>query len=150
MIDQIEQSKPSHPIDVHVGLQVRLRRCEIGITQSKLAASLGLTFQQIQKYERGANRIGASKLYEIAKCLDVPISWFFEGLSDPMAACVEGHVEKPFAHSLLSIMEGVDLANLFPKLKDRKVRRRVVDLVRAMVEDESEDQSEAVAFSTNG
>src|ERR1700750_3211772 len=74
-----------NPIDIHVGLQVRLRRKELKISQEKLAETLDLTFQQVQKYERGANRISASKLYEIARTLRVPIGWFFEGLSDPCA-----------------------------------------------------------------
>ena len=116
-----------------MGLQVRLRRKELKISQERLAESLGLTFQQVQKYERGANRISASKLYEIARALQVPIGWFFEGLSDPTAGGVGA--ETPFAHSFLTTQEGVDLANLFPKVRQRRVRRRLVDLVRAMVDD---------------
>lgn len=81
MNDRMESDRSPNPIDVHVGLQVRLRRKELKISQEKLAETLGLTFQQVQKYERGANRISASKLYEIARTLRVPIGWFFDGLA---------------------------------------------------------------------
>jgi transcriptional regulator with XRE-family HTH domain len=136
-----DQDRAPNPIDVHVGLQVRLRRKELKISQEKLADALGLTFQQVQKYERGANRISASKLYEIARALHVPIGWFFEGLSDPTA---DGGVELgygiPLAQSFLTTQDGIDLANLFPKIAPRRVRRRIVDLVRAMVEDERDPE----------
>jgi len=71
------------PVDRHVGQRIRARRKMIGLSQSTLADALGLTFQQVQKYENGANRVSASKLYETARCLDVPVSYFFEGLPDP-------------------------------------------------------------------
>ncbi len=131
-----------NPIDVHVGLQVRLRRKELKISQEKLADTLGLTFQQVQKYERGANRISASKLYEIARSLRVSIAWFFEGLSDPQAGRAAGDAEAeppPHAHNFLMTPEGIDLANAFPRIEDRQVRRKLVDLIRALVEDEAED-----------
>ena len=134
MPEKPDAERSPNPIDVHVGLQVRLRRKALKISQEKLAEALGLTFQQVQKYERGANRISASKLYEIARALRVSIAWFFEGLSDPTAGGV-GAAETPFAHSFLTTQEGVDLANLFPKVRQRRVRRRLVDLVRSMVED---------------
>jgi transcriptional regulator with XRE-family HTH domain len=139
-----DPARSPNPIDVHVGLQVRLRRKSLKISQEKLAESLGLTFQQVQKYERGANRISASKLYEIARALRVSIAWFFEGLGDPTAEPVDGaedRDEPPFAHSFLMSQEGVDLANLFPRLPQRRVRRRLVELVRSLVE---EGESEPV------
>jgi transcriptional regulator with XRE-family HTH domain len=136
-----DQERAPNPIDVHVGLQVRLRRKELKISQEKLAEALGLTFQQVQKYERGANRISASKLYEIARALQVPIGWFFEGLAGSAGAGADEHGgQTPFAHSFLTTQEGIDLANLFPKVQRRRVRRRLVDLVRAMVEDEAEGE----------
>ena len=141
MFDKMDSERTPNPIDVHVGLQVRLRRKELKISQEKLAESLGLTFQQVQKYERGSNRISASKLYEIARTLRVSIAWFFEGLSDPVDGRPDGGAEQeaaPFAHSFLMSQEGIDLANLFPKINQRRVRRRVVDLVRALTEDEEE------------
>jgi transcriptional regulator with XRE-family HTH domain len=141
MQDSVDQERVRNPIDVHVGLQVRLRRKELKISQERLADALGLTFQQVQKYERGANRISASKLYEIARALQVPIGWFFEGLSDPTLAAAPGYNgETPFAHSFLTTQEGVDLANLFPRVTQRRVRRRIVELVRAMVEDEADTE----------
>src|ERR1700734_2336267 len=105
MISSKDPDRTPNPIDVHVGLQVRLRRKELKISQEKLAETLGLTFQQVQKYERGANRISASKLYEIARSLRVSIGWFFEGLADPAAGPVDGVGEtetQPFAHSFLT------------------------------------------------
>jgi transcriptional regulator with XRE-family HTH domain len=144
MQEKSEQERSPNPIDVHVGLQVRLRRKELKISQERLAEALGLTFQQVQKYERGANRISASKLYEIARALQVPIGWFFEGLSDPtLDAGADRGPETPFAHSFLTTQEGIDLANLFPKVTRRRVRRRLVDLVRAMVEEEADIDSMA-------
>jgi len=102
--------------------------------------TLGLTFQQVQKYERGANRISASKLYEIARTLRVPMGWFFEGLGDPSEGREGGGVAPEtasFAHDFLLTQEGIDLANLFPKVHPRRVRRRLVDLVRSLAEEEA-------------
>ena len=113
-----------------------MRRKQLKISQEKLADALGLTFQQVQKYERGSNRISASKLYEIARTLKVSIAWFFEGLGDPMVAQDEdGGGASAFAHGFLLTQDGVDLANLFPKIPERRVRRRIVDLVRAMTDE---------------
>ena len=130
-----------HPIDVHAGFPVRLRRKELKISQEKLAETLGLTFQQVQKYERGANRISASKLYEIARTLRVPIGWFFEGLGDPTAGRGEpsDNIAQGYAHEFLMTQEGADLANLFPKIGERRVRRRLVDLIRSLAEAEDGD-----------
>jgi transcriptional regulator with XRE-family HTH domain len=146
MDQKTDLDRAPNPIDIHVGLQVRLRRKELKISQEKLAETLGLTFQQVQKYERGANRISASKLYEIARTLRVPMGWFFEGLSDPAEGRENG--EDPaettaFAHNFLLTQEGIDLANLFPKVQHRRIRRRLVELVRAMAEEEAEVEAEA-------
>jgi transcriptional regulator with XRE-family HTH domain len=143
MQEKPDQERSPNPIDVHVGLQVRLRRKELKISQEKLAEALGLTFQQVQKYERGANRISASKLYEIARALNVPIGWFFEGLGESAGGGVNGS-DAPFAHNFLTTQEGIDLANLFPKVTRRRVRRRLVDLVRAMVDEEVEAEAAPV------
>jgi transcriptional regulator with XRE-family HTH domain len=140
-----DPDRSPNPIDVHVGLQVRLRRKELKISQEKLAETLGLTFQQVQKYERGANRISASKLYEIARTLRVPMGWFFEGLSDPSEGRDEDSAPPEaaaFAHNFLLTQEGIDLANLFPKVHHRRVRRRLVDLVRSLAEEEEEPELE--------
>jgi transcriptional regulator with XRE-family HTH domain len=137
-----EAARGPNPIDVHVGLQVRLRRKQLKISQEKLADALGLTFQQVQKYERGSNRISASKLYEIARTLKVSIAWFFEGLGDPTVDAGEaGGGASAFAHGFLLTQDGVDLANLFPKIPERRVRRRIVDLVRAMTDENATEEA---------
>jgi len=141
-----DPERSPNPIDVHVGLQVRLRRKELKISQEKLAETLGLTFQQVQKYERGANRISASKLYEIARSLRVSIAWFFEGLSDPQAGRMKDDGEAaapPHAHNFLMTPEGIDLANAFPRIEDRQVRRKLVDLIRALVEEDAEELAQS-------
>ena len=133
-----------HPVDIHVGQRLRTRRRLAGFSQSELAAASAITFQQVQKYERGANRISASKLYEIARTLRVPMAWFFEGLSDPAEGRDEGAPAPEaasFAHNFLLTQEGIDLANLFPKVQHRRVRRRLVDLIRSLAEEESDAEA---------
>jgi transcriptional regulator with XRE-family HTH domain len=116
-----------------------------GVSQEKLAEALGLTFQQVQKYERGANRVSASKLYEIAAHLKTPVSYFFEGLADP--ATEERGVEagpsaEQTVHAFLMTAEGLELASLFPRVPRGRLRRRLLDLLRAVVgEDEGEDEA---------
>jgi len=137
MTDAYEERTPN-PVDLHVGARVRMRRRLAGVSQEKLAEALGLTFQQVQKYERGANRVSASKLYEIAAALQTPVAFFFEGLADP-CAIEEIRVSRgaeQFVHEFLMTAEGLELASLFPRLKRGPMRRRVLDLVRAIVEDE--------------
>ena len=124
-----------NPVDLHVGARIRMRRKIIGISQEKLAEELGLTFQQVQKYERGANRVSASKLYEIARALLTPVAYFFEGLSDPSEGSRTGFAETgadQFVHEFLMTPEGLELAMLFPKIPRGRLRRRLLDLVRAM------------------
>jgi transcriptional regulator with XRE-family HTH domain len=132
--------KPSsdlaHPVDLYVGARLRIRRKVLGLSQTQLAEALGITFQQIQKYERGANRISASKLYEAARLLQSPVSYFFEGLDET----TQGAVDDGFAQRMTQFVatpEGLELAGLFPRLNDRRLRRRVVELVKAMVDDET-------------
>ena len=127
-----------NPIDVHVGLRIRLRRKELGVSQEKLAEAIGLTFQQVQKYERAANRVSASKLYEMARALETSTAYFFEGLADPAAPGArvapggQAHMQ-----AFLLTPEGVELASTFPKISPPRVRRRILDLVRAMTEEEA-------------
>ena len=118
-----------NPIDMHVGGRIRARRRIIGVSQGVLAESLGLTFQQVQKYERGANRVSASKLYEIARKLQVSIAYFFDGLADPETAAAEGldHGANEEVHADL----GVALVEALPKLP-RRQRARLLALVREM------------------
>lgn len=127
-----------NPIDVHVGLRIRLRRKELGVSQEKLAEAIGLTFQQVQKYERAANRVSASKLYEMARALETSTAYFFEGLADTTTLAA-GDAPGGQAHmqAFLLTPEGVELANTFPKINPPRVRRRILDLVRAMTEEEA-------------
>ena len=134
-----DQDRTPNPVDLHVGARIRMRRKILGVSQERLADDLGLTFQQVQKYERGANRVSASKLYEIARSLQAPISYFFDGLADPLAAETEfaGAGEDRFVHDFLMTTEGLELAAIFPKIRRGRVRRKVLDLVRAMADEEA-------------
>ncbi len=129
--------KQPNPIDIHVGSRVRLRRMMLGMSQEKLGEQLGITFQQIQKYEKGTNRIGASRLQHIARVLSTPVSFFFEdapGIPSETHA-VAGLAEAPatsYVVDFLSSSEGIQLNKAFVRIKDPKLRRRVIDLVRAM------------------
>jgi transcriptional regulator with XRE-family HTH domain len=130
--------KQPNPIDIHVGSRVRLRRMMLGMSQEKLGDSLGITFQQIQKYEKGTNRIGASRLQHIATVLSVPVSFFFEdapGTPDEAAGLAEGRSPN-YVVDFLSSSEGVQLNKAFVRIKDTKLRRRIIDLVRAAAGDD--------------
>ena len=126
-------SKPD-PIDIHVGSRVRLRRTLLGMSQEKLGKALGLTFQQIQKYERGANRIGSSRLYKLSQILSVPVAFFFEeipGDSGAAAGFAEDSQEG-FESNQLSKRETLELVRAYYKIDDPKVRKRMFDLVKAV------------------
>ena len=135
-----EEKKP-HPIDIHVGGRVRLRRVMLGFSQDKLAEALGLTFQQIQKYEKGANRIGASRIFEISRILSVPIQFFFDDYD------VETGQSYGFAEAgadngaamleLLNSPEGVQLCKHYSSINDPKIRKRVLDLVKSLSDEEN-------------
>jgi transcriptional regulator with XRE-family HTH domain len=135
MSEPSDTERHPNPVDLHVGARIRMRRKILGVSQERLAEDLGLTFQQIQKYERGANRVSASKLYEIAKSLQSSVGYFFEGLADTTR---EGVAEggEPFVHDFLMTSEGLELAGLFPRITRPKVRRRILELVRSMAEEE--------------
>ncbi|MBO9708272.1 MAG: helix-turn-helix transcriptional regulator [Caulobacter sp.] len=137
------EARTLNVVDLHVGGRVRMRRKLLNITQEQLADALKLTFQQVQKYERGANRVSASKLYEIAKTLQVPVSFFFDGLADPMTNEVDeaGAAAERVVTEFLNTPEGLELAEMFPKIGRGRVRRQVLDLVRAMADDESADKA---------
>jgi transcriptional regulator with XRE-family HTH domain len=127
--------KIPNPIDRHVGSRVRLRRMLLGVSQEKLGEALGLTFQQIQKYEKGTNRISASRLQNIAKILGVQVSFFFEGAPLGEATASGGMAEGAgpgYVADFLSTNEGVQLNKAFIRISDPKVRRRVIDLVEAL------------------
>ena len=125
-----EQDSPA-AVDMQVGSRIRMRRRFLGLSQQVLADALGLTFQQVQKYERGANRVSASKLWEIARCLKVPVSYFFDGLPDPTGDDeAEGQTDRSI-HQFLVTDEGLELASLYPKVPRGPLRRRILELVRA-------------------
>jgi transcriptional regulator with XRE-family HTH domain len=124
------------PIDVHVGRRVRLRRKELDMSQERLAEQLGLTFQQVQKYERGANRISASKLYRIAQVLSVHVAFFFNGLDDPASPESERYqtVWSGLVEQLLAEPNGAMLAQAFLSIRRRGIRKGIVDLARTVAE----------------
>ena len=135
------ESRPS-PIDVHVGSRIRLRRTLLGMSQERLGESLGLTFQQVQKYERGVNRVGASRLFDLSRVLDVPISFFFDDMPDSLAANFGGVTSRrpngandsqdPFAEDTLSRRETLELVRAYYRITDPAIRKRVFELIKSM------------------
>ncbi len=135
---QISRKGP-HPIDVHVGARVRFRRRLLGMSQTKLAGTIGVSYQQLQKYERGVNRIGASRLFNLSRVLDVPISFFFEDLSPAAAGArkrrARGLSEAPAAvlePDSLSKRETVELIRAYYRVTDPQLRKPVLDLLKAL------------------
>jgi transcriptional regulator with XRE-family HTH domain len=128
--------KQANPIDVQVGNRVRIRRMLIGMSQERLGDLLGLTFQQVQKYEKGVNRIGAGRLFEMSRILNVPVDFFYEGVNAaPAHPGEEG--QGPPVMEFVSSGEGMQLSLAFMKIKDAKVRKRVLDLVKSLAEEEA-------------
>jgi transcriptional regulator with XRE-family HTH domain len=130
--------KAPNPTDKHVGARVRMRRMMLGMSQEKLGDTLDLTFQQVQKYEKGANRISASRLQQISHILQVPISFFFEGLpssSDIKGGGADEATSPADVFDFLATSDGLALTKAFMRIKNAKVRRRIVDLVEQIVED---------------
>jgi transcriptional regulator with XRE-family HTH domain len=132
--------KLPNPIDRHVGSRVRMQRMLAGISQEKLGEALGLTFQQVQKYEKGTNRISASRLQQIAKMLNVPVAFFFEGApaGDTAGGGFADTASTVYVADFLSTSEGVQLSKAFVRIKNPRVRRRVIDLVEALAEESAE------------
>jgi transcriptional regulator with XRE-family HTH domain len=128
-------------VDSHVGQRVRMRRTLIGMSQERLGELLGLTFQQVQKYEKGMNRIGAGRLFELAGILGVPVTFFYEEFqSGATAGGFAEEDEPPPVMEFLSSGEGLQLSLAFMRIKDMKVRRRIVELIRS-VADEREGEA---------
>lgn len=119
------------PVDRHVGLRIRLRRQTLGLSQERLAKVLGVSFQQVQKYERATNRVSASALWRVAEALRVAPSYFYEGLALSLGGAGPGG-EQDAAMDLIALPEGLALAKSFSRLRHAAVRRRIVDLVRAL------------------
>ena len=141
--DKIESkiSKPAlgkkspNPVDVHVGSRVRLRRMLVGLSQEKLGQRMGLTFQQIQKYEKGLNRIGASRLYKLSQILEVPVGFFYEGMTQIGETANAGMAEEnteAFLYEFLNTRDGLELNRAFVKVSDVNIRKSIIDLVRSL------------------
>jgi len=131
--------KPN-PIDVHVGARVRLRRTLLGMSQEKLGEAIGLTFQQVQKYERGANRIGASRLFDLSRVLDVPVSFFYDDMTNDVSQqsprmMIAGLAEEPqgsFEADPMTKRETLELVRAYYRITDSSVRKRVFELAKAL------------------
>ncbi len=137
MTDKDNKKKPN-PTDIHVGSRVRLRRNMLGMSQEKLGENLGITFQQIQKYEKGTNRVGASRLQAIATILGVPVAFFFEDLPGQETSGNRGFAEDAptaFAIEFCTSAEGLQLNRAFVRIADAKVRRKIIELVKTLSAD---------------
>lgn len=124
-----------NPIDVHVGSRVRLRRTLLGMSQEKLGQALGLTFQQIQKYERGVNRIGSSRLYQLSQILDVPVSFFFDDMPAANASPAPGLAESaqaPLERDPMVKRETLELVRAYYRIRDPNARKRIFELTKAV------------------
>jgi transcriptional regulator with XRE-family HTH domain len=141
--DVVERTEREHrpsPIDVHVGSRVRLRRTLLGMSQEKLGEALGLTFQQVQKYERGVNRIGASRLFDLARVLDVPIGFFFDDMPPETGGSPSGRsrgggfaeMQEGFEDGALHRRETLELVRAYYRITDPAVRKRVFDLIKSL------------------
>jgi transcriptional regulator with XRE-family HTH domain len=138
--------RPS-PIDVHVGSRIRLRRTLLGMSQERLGEALGLTFQQVQKYERGVNRVGASRLFDLSRVLDVPISFFFDDMPESLASSYGSpgsrrpgafpEVRDGVTDDALNRRETLELVRAYYRITDPAVRKRVFDLIKSMGPPES-------------
>ena len=123
------------PIDIHVGSRVRLRRTLLGLSQTKLGDALGLTFQQIQKYERGANRIGSSRLYKLSKILDIPVSFFFEEIKDKSVGRRKTSInQEPYISETekMSRRQTLELVRAYYKIEDPKVRKNIFEMMKSL------------------
>ena len=130
-VKQAMIKKPPNPVDKHVGSRVRLRRMMLGMSQEKLGDALGLTFQQVQKYEKGTNRIGASRLQHISHILQIPVPFFFEG-APQLPGQPQGIGEAPwpaYVSEFLATIDGLALTTAFMKIKEPRLRRGIVALV---------------------
>jgi transcriptional regulator with XRE-family HTH domain len=126
--------KAPNPIDKHVGARLRMRRLLVGMSQEKLGESLGITFQQIQKYEKGANRVSASRLQQLGQVLEVPAAFFFEGLGTPTTSGFAEPAARDYVVDFLSTSEGLQLNRSFALIRDAKVRKRILDLVASLAD----------------
>ena len=133
-----QQGHGPDPIDVHVGKRLKQRRTLIGLSQEKLADALGITFQQIQKYENGANRVGASRLFQIGRALDVPVSFFFDGYSPNNHLAVAEDTPN-LDDDLMTQRETLTLVKAYYSIENEKVRKKVLDMIKSMAKDTQEE-----------
>ena len=136
-------TKAPNPVDKYVGSRVRMRRIMLGMSQEKLGEALGLTFQQVQKYEKGTNRVGASRIQQIAEILQVPVSFLFEGGPGGGIAKLDGMSEVPspsYVSDFLATSEGLALTRAFTRITDAKLRRSIVDMVEQIAAREPPDR----------
>lgn len=138
----MNDERSANSVDRRLGQRLRARRLETGLSQEKLAELLGLTFQQVQKYEKGVNRMAASRLLEIANALDVPISFFYDGLSASTPDGVAEDGADAAVFDTLATPDGLQLITLFSSIKNPRVRRRVVELVRALAEEATANEQD--------
>ena len=129
-----------HSVDKHVGSRVRLKRSMMGLSQEKLATQLGITFQQVQKYEKGTNRIGASRMFEICQILQIPVGFLFQGMqtSDNSNSGMAENDSPDYVTDFLASSEGIQLNKSFMNIPDPLVRKRIIDLLKTL-EDKSND-----------
>ncbi len=147
--ERADKESRASPVDTHVGARIRLRRTLMGMSQERLGEALGLTFQQVQKYERGVNRVGASRLFDLSRVLDVPISFFFDDMPEPLAGMpppVSGSTRRVYGFAdaqdsfgggnigddALNRRETLELIRAYYKITDPSVRKRVFDLIKSM------------------
>jgi transcriptional regulator with XRE-family HTH domain len=140
-LERKPMNNPSNIVDAYVGARLRMRRVMLGMSQGKLGQLLGVTFQQIQKYEKGSNRISASRLRQAAQVLEVPVEFFYEGAPtqpSTYSSLTESGAQ-PFDVAFLATAEGFQLNRAFLRIRDPKVRRRIVDLVVSLAAPEDDE-----------
>lgn len=136
------QPRASDAVDAHVGSRVRLRRTLMGLSQTNLADKLGLTFQQVQKYERGHNRIGAGRLFKVSQVLDVPVSFFYDDMGEEAARTAQIPIRRDMDNTdpnQMSKRETLELVRAYYRIKDTKVRKAIFELVKATGPRDDED-----------
>ncbi len=135
-------TKSPNPVDVHVGSRIRMRRMLLGMSQEKLGENLGITCQQVQKYEKGTNRVGASRLQAISGTLGVRPGFFFEGMEGAASDEASGTEEIGGINGFITSKEGLELNRAFTKISDAKLRKKIVALVRALANDAEKDDDD--------
>lgn len=131
--------RSANPVDIHVGTRIRLRRQVMKMSQEKLGDQLGVTFQQVQKYERGTNRVGASRLWRLSQVLDVPVSFFFEGLTNEIEAGeFSDNDQMPIVYDFINSSDGVALAKAVSQIDNKGVRRQILELARSLAKDSAD------------